>query len=216
MEIANRVMQLEEIRISGLYLRGYLAGLRKITGNQYAKVMTKAGLREYLNKYPPSVDAPVATARHLLNLHEAIAEYISPELHDMFLRNLGRSFAQNAVNTPGLREAILKLGPVSTDAQVFGRALHIMAKIMDKTVMDGDVLMQTAPDGKGWLLTYTNCLNCVNQSRCNEKGGCTAIPAFYKELIQSLTGVRVQVDEVECGVAAERTCRYLITASKFL
>lgn len=208
-------MQLKEVRISGLYLRGYLAGLRKITGNQYPKMLTLAGLGQFAEKYPPAVDAPVASAYNLACLHQVIADYISPELHDMFLRNLGRSFAQNAINTPGLREAVTKIGAVREDIKLFEEALQVIARVIDKTVLDGRVLLEKDPEEKGWLFIYTNCLNCVNQSRCGEVATCTAIPAFYKELIPNLTGVRVQVEEVKCGSTSDNSCEYLVTTGKF-
>ncbi len=92
-------MSVKNYQVTGLYLRGVLAGLRKITGQHYPTLLERCGLGQFSQKYPPPTLEIVATSEQLFKLLQLVYELVGPVVFNFFYTNLGRGFGQ-AMATP--------------------------------------------------------------------------------------------------------------------
>lgn len=198
----------EDYNVSGIYLRGYLAGLRKLTGYQYARLLTQAGLGQFIQKYPPADLSPVAKGQQLIALNRAVNQTISDDLFDLFLRNLGREFGRSTASNPTYQAAVQEVGPI-TDHTSFCRLLEKIVALNLGTMNEPVSLEQTSA-ADSLLLVYKNCIYCSHRTK-TEKPACSGVSAYYKELLLALTGQRFPVDEVLCGATSEsHDCHFLL------
>ena len=198
----------EDYNVSGVYLRGYLAGLRKLTGYQYARLLTQAGLSQFIQKYPPTDLTPVAKGQQLIALNKAVNQAINDDLFDLFSRNLGREFGRSAAANPVYQAAAQEAGPI-TDPASFRRLLEKIIPLNLGT-MNEPVSLEQNSSSDGLILIYQGCIYCSHRTK-TEKPACSGVSAYYKELLLALTGQRFQVDEVSCGATSDsRDCHFLL------
>jgi predicted hydrocarbon binding protein len=198
----------EDYNVSGVYLRGYLAGLRKLTGHQYPRLLAQAGLSQYLQKYPPADLSIVAKGRQLIALNKAVNQAISDDLFDLFSRNLGREFGRATASNPVYQATAQAAGPVTDQASL----RRLMEKVIPLNLgtMNEQVSLAQPSDTDGLLLIYEGCIYCSHRSK-TEKPACHGVGAYYKELLLVLTGQRFQVEEITCGATSDsHDCHFLM------
>ena len=203
-------MKAKDYSISGIYMRGYLASLRNIVGNQYGRLLKQAGLEQYTEKYPPFTREIAARGYHIMALEKAVSEAISVDLYLLYQRNLGREFARNTAIVPGLKEKIatLRSATGSDPALVLQTVEAVIA--LRKEHIDEDITCLPATTGQGVVIFYKQCVQCAHIEQ-SEKPVCTVIATFYKELLFQLLGKRFQVDEIRCGpVFHDHECQFLV------
>jgi predicted hydrocarbon binding protein len=205
-------MGAENYNISAAYLRGYLSGLRKISGPQYIRLLEHCGLSKYAEKYPPPSLEIIAKGSTIICLRQAVSDILGNDLFNLFLRNLGREFARNVASYPGLKDKVEKLGPISTRAQLI-KLFDLFGEVTSQTAEE-QIRHEIAPDADGVYLTYHDCLHCAAQRGKVDSPACIGIVSYQKELLYNLTGQRFQTEEVHCGAMYnEPDCRFLITRS---
>src|SRR4051812_10579021 len=137
-------MLAEDYEISGLYLRGYLAGLRRLTGNQYPRLLEMAGLGQYSLKYPPPTVEIIAKGKNLIALNQAVRQVIGSEAFNLFLLNLGREFGRAAAEVESLQKAVAEIGAVRDRAN-FSRILERVVALTRNTINE-NIEIREDPD----------------------------------------------------------------------
>jgi hypothetical protein len=72
-------MRAEDYNVTGVYLRGFLSGLRKISGKSYAQLLEGAGLAQFEAKYPPLSTQVVAKGSQLIKLFQLVREFLGED-----------------------------------------------------------------------------------------------------------------------------------------
>ncbi len=193
-------MQAQDFGIRSVYLRGYLAGIRKITGAQYPRLLENCNLGQYSNRYPPLSMEVVATGEQLVQLSGQIYKALSSDMYLLFLRNFGRSFAQSAATLPGLKEKVEGFLPVKSQSALQGVLKLAISRVGGLTVGEEIVVSEIQP-AEGVEIVFRNCLH-AEINRALGLTECTIILSFYKELLYRLTGQRFTVTETSCGAAS--------------
>jgi predicted hydrocarbon binding protein len=195
----------ENYQVSGLYLRGALAGLRKITGKQYPTLLEQAGLSHFSQKYPPPTFETVATYEQLIKLVEAIQRVSGPVVFNLFFTNLGRGFGQAMAPLPEL-QAIAHSGKFPSTQARITQLVKTIGELHYKAI--GGLVETSEVEPNILKITYYNCLYCVTFSKA-EKPVCVNVPALYKQIILDVLNVHCQMDEIQCGaVAGDRNCHF--------
>ncbi len=201
-------MSAEEYDISGTYLRGYLAGLRKITGAQYPKLLEQAGFSQFTEHYPAATFQPVIKGAQLIQLNQLIAQTLGDDLFNLFQRNLGREFGKYAAAASNALTGYQPLKTASGSTDLIS-LLQAIVRVNQRSTNE-IIEVQPDPNSDQVLLIYHNCLYCAGRVSL-EKPGCPSIVAFYKELLQSLTGQRVTLTETRCGAMhGEPDCYFTV------
>lgn len=200
-------MKPQDYTVSGIYLRGYLAGLRKLTGSQYSRLLEQCGLAQYKDKYPPASTEIVAKGSQLICLGQAVTRFLDADLFDLFQRNLGREFGKNVANNLLIQAEVQKIGPISGRAELM-QVLKLFRQINQSAV--SEVITFTEAENDTVEMIYQGCVYCAGRSKL-EKPGCVGVGAFHKEMLFGLTHQRYQIDEVHCGAMyGEPDCHFLI------
>jgi predicted hydrocarbon binding protein len=198
-------MSEENYQVSGLYLRGALAGLRKITGRQYPTLLERAGLSRYSEKYPPATLEKVASYDQLIKLLEAIKVVAGPVVFNLFFTNLGRGFGQAMATLPQL-QSIANLESFNSQSARIKRLVESIGELHYNAV--GGLVTTKEIELNTLNITYYNCIYCVTFSQA-EKPVCVNIPALYKQLLWDIMRVNLQMEETHCGaVTHERNCQF--------
>lgn len=199
-------MRAIDYKVSGLYLRGVLAGLRKITGQHYTRILEQAKLGRFSQKYPPPTLEVVATGEHLIQLMRLVRELVGPVVFNLFYTNLGRGFGQAMATLPLLREKsqALASSPNRIPQLVeFIGELHYQALGEKVDTLPG-------PTPGSLELIYRDCIYCAVQEQA-EAPVCVNIPGLYKQLLLDLTGKRCQIEETTCAAVIGGTdCHFLL------
>jgi len=187
-------MSAKEYNISGVYLRGVLAGLRKITGQQYTVLLEKVGLGHFSQKYPPATFETVATGAQLIEMLQAVRDLTGPVVFKFFYSNLGRGFGQAMATLPQLqpkKEAYAK-------SQI--SLLELITFIDDFHYQTTGGRIETISEAGSSKLTlvFRDCIYCAGHHH-SEVPVCVNVPAMYKQLLLEVTGKRYQVTEIRCG-----------------
>lgn len=192
-------MKAEDYQISSLYLRGILAGLRHNAGSQYSRLLKEAGLSQYIDLYPPPTLEKISTGAELIRLHTVVREKMSPELYNLFIRNLGREFARTVAALPQLKEPIAQLkSSSSNNIEAAYKAGKLLILIKDQATTE-QIECQVSPDNTTVWIIYRTCLQC-KYSYCEpNKPCCLGVVVFLKELFLQFTGRRFQIEEIRCG-----------------
>lgn len=202
-------MRAETYEIAGVYLRIYLAGLRKISGPQYANLLKGAGLEQYGEKYPAPDFNVAAKGSQLIELNRAVLEMLGEELYSLFLRNLGREFGRNLANLPHFADLAQKPGFLTDQAGLFELA-KVHSKLSNATAKGELITCWTGQDAKEVLTVYQDCLHCAHRTKI-DKPCCFGVVAQYKELLYNLTKTHYGVEETRCGpMHGEQDCHFTL------
>lgn len=191
-------------KVSGLYLRGVLAGLRKITGQHYSPMLHQAGLSHFSQKYPEPTLQTAANGDQLINLLKLVRELTGPVVFNLFLANLGRGFAQAMATLPQLQAKSKEL--TNSQSQIpllveYIGELHFLA-------VGGRVETVKGIESDSLTIIYRDCIYCAG-NELSPDPICANIPALYKQLLLELTGKRCQVSEIRCAAAqGEQDCYF--------
>lgn len=204
----------EDCEISGVWLRGFLAGLRKVSGASYPRLLEKSGLSRFATKYPPLDLTIVANGREIILLQQEIITLLGLDIYQLFLKNLGRQTGKNTATYPPLIEAFQKARPFNT-IEDLKRAVELYIKIV-QTILTYECSLEINQAPKGILLAHHNCLLCAGLSITNiQRPFCSFSEVSIKEILQALANPRIKVEEVRCALMhpenKDSTCKYLIT-----
>ncbi len=200
-------MQANNFNVSGLYLRGVLAGLRRITGQQYSGLLEQSGLGQFSQKYPAATLQTVATGKQLITLMGLVRELVGPVVFNLFFTNLGRNFGHVMATLPQLQAKSVELA-ASPDrivrlVETIGE-LHYLA-------LGGKVETIMGATRTSLVIVYHDCIYCTAYSQA-QAPVCVNIPGLYKQLLFELTGKRCQVEETKCAaMVGGKDCFFLLT-----
>lgn len=211
----------KDYKISGLYLRAHLASLRKVTGNQYPRLLEQAGLAQYITKYPLPDFNCAAKGSQFIELYTRIKEFLQPSLYDLFQKNIGREFARAVCTNRYITDRLPEIGAMSEPSNII-KMFGVLNTVNDKLI-DQQIRVVTASDKisplvlkkitekgeKAVVVTFKNCLYCAfvdySEGQAAGKPSCQTIVHYYKELfpqLSSLAGfprLRFQVEEIFCA-----------------
>lgn len=207
-------VNVEDYKISAAFLRGYLAGLRKVAGTPYPKLLEKSGLGQYIHKYPPLSLEQVATGKELILLQQEALKILGADLFQLFLKNVGREYGKTAAKYPYIIEHFSKLEKIKTPEE-FLNAINIFVQA-SQTALSAPMETQLSKDGKNVIMTYVNCMLCAGLATENpDRPFCGFMEASTKETLQIVLKVRLQVQEIRCAAMHRQTgetdCQFLIS-----
>lgn len=206
-------------------MRAYLSTLRKVTGSQYPRLLEKAGLAEYIEKYPAFDPRPVATGAQFMQLLTIFRDSLEPALYELLQKNMGREFARAVTSGPVIQKEVQKLGSLA-ELENFQQAVDIIVRFNNATIdqkayagTPDDALVRRAlaecPKG-GAVIIYKNCLYCAHHDT-TEKMACLTVATYLKEVFNIMTtfnnssNFRVQTEEIYCAAQENSTdCYFLI------
>lgn len=215
----------QDYNISSLYLRGYLAGLRKITGSQYARLLEQVGLGKFTHRYPLSDFKPAAKGEQFIKLNLLMTEFLDGNFQELFLRNLGREFAKSVSTSPYLQEELKKVGSL-TEPEHFHRALEIVNRLNRLSIEqeigfaepNDPIALEAITNSRtgGEVVVFKNCLYCAHLES-PEKASCVSVVSYYKEIMAIMAtmtgtrGIRFQCEEILCAAKDHHTdCYFLV------
>ncbi len=202
------IMSASDYNVTNVFLRGYLAGMRHVTGGQYSRLLESGGLSQWSQSYPPANLEVAVKGSHLVRLNTLIEEAISPDLFSLFLRNLGREFGRTTAGFPGLKASVDELGPVKTYPALL-EVIKLIVQLNHQSIEEHIELALT-PAADGLLLIYHDCLWCSDHSP-SQQPICLIIVSFYKELLYGLLRHRYNIEETSCrAVTGQGDCHILI------
>jgi predicted hydrocarbon binding protein len=187
-------MSARDYKISGVYLRGVLSGLRKITGQQYPTLLEKVGLGHFSKKYPPASLETVATGAQLIDMLQAVRDLIGPVVFKFFYSNLGRGFGQAMATLPQLQPKKLEFA----NSQIGLLELVTFIDEFHYQAMGGQIETLPEPGSDKLTLIFRDCIYCAGHPLSGVPV-CVNVPAMYKQLLLELTGKRFQITETRCG-----------------
>ncbi len=203
-------MNAENYNVSAIYLRGYLAALRRVSGNQYVRLIKQGGLEQYADKYPPPSLEVVAKGGQLIAVDRAVLLTIGRELADLFQRNLSREFARDFCAIPGNKEEFAQILQAATSTQQLMLEVSLRLSTKIKRYMSEDISVQSGPNQDTIILTYRDSIYCAHLDKA-EQPACVSVVIYWKEALLQLTGKRFQIKEVLCSkVSGGRDCNFLI------
>lgn len=187
-------MSARDYKISGVYLRGVLSGLRKITGQQYSALLEKVGLGHFSQRYPPATFETVASGAQLIDMLQAVRDLIGPVVFKFFYSNLGRGFGQAMATLPQLQPRKAEFA----NSQIGLLELVTFIDDFHYQAMGGRIETVPEPGSDKLMLIFRDCIYCAGHPPSGVPV-CVNVPAMYKQLLLELTGKRFQVTETYCG-----------------
>jgi predicted hydrocarbon binding protein len=204
----TKALHLEDYNVTGIYLRGFLASLRKISGKNYSQLLEEAGLQEFQTKYPAADEQVVANGAQLTSLFRLVRHFLGADGYSLFMRNLGREFAHNAATFPVLKILSNNVNRNMTQAE-FVQWVTRTVNIVNKTI-NHVVRIEPGANPNEIKIIYPYCIYCMGQTGFT-KPGCPLISTFYRQVILELTGISCQMDEVRCGAMHDDdSCQYIL------
>ena len=201
-------MRAEDYNVTGVYLRGFLSGLRKISGKSYAQLLEGAGLAQFEAKYPPLSTQVVAKGSQLIKLFQLVREFLGEDGFSLFMRNLGRELAHNAATFPLFINLATNIKRETPQAEIEEWLEELISNV--NRSINHDVVISTGDKPNELKISYPQCIYCAGQAPFN-RPACLLVPSFYRQLILELTGISCQFDETRCGAMhGEDTCYYVL------
>lgn len=219
----------KDYTISNLYLRGYLAGLRKITGSQYPRLLEQVGLGQFSYHYPLNDLRPAAKGLQFMRLNALVGEVLDPNFQELFLKNLGREFARTVATAPYIQKELDKIDSLNEPENI-RKAIEICSRFNSMNIeqeicfaSEDDPIakeaLEQSPSG-GVVIIFKNCLYCAHLEH-SPKPACSGVSSYFKEIIpmmassRGVRGLRFQCDEILCAAKDEHTdCYFLIRRAR--
>jgi predicted hydrocarbon binding protein len=195
-------------KVSGLYLRGVLSGLRKISGQKYESLLEQAGLSQFSQKYPAHTLETVATGTQLIRLLELIIDLVGADVFNLLYTNLGRGFGQALATFPQFHE-IAQSDEYATFQMKLNHLLESIAELHNQA-LGGKIETKIEAEPNTFRLIFHDCFYCLHTQKAT-KPACVNVPAMYKQVLLELTKLRFNVEEVKCGaVTGEPDCHFIL------
>jgi predicted hydrocarbon binding protein len=202
-------MSADNYNVTGIYLRGFLAGLRKISGKTYSQLLEQAGLGQFQTKYPPADIQVVAKGSQLINLFTVVRQFLGEDGYNLFMRNLGREMAQHTTPFPMFKTLATNITR-QTPQDEFREWLELLVLTVNQTI-NHQVSVAKGDQPNQLKISYPQCIYCTGQGIFT-RPSCPLVPTFYRQLISNLTSISCQLEETHCGAmyVGEDTCHYLL------
>lgn len=198
----------EDYRVTGSYLRAWLSGLRRISGQHYPFLLEKCNLSQFAHRYPEANFRVVATGRQIMELSRVVHDFLGPEAYNLFIINLGREFGRTTATLPSLKAQVNALGPIKDD-QKLSQLFEIVIG-HNREVVHEHIAFTPSPVSGVLSLIYHNCIYCAALPPMS-RPSCPGIAAFWTQLIFEFTSRRFRIEEVRCGgMHDEHDCQFLI------
>jgi hypothetical protein len=183
-------------------LRTVLAGFREAAGAKYDRLLTSAGLPQYLTHEPPNDDSPTLTSDQLSGLYAAAYAVIGESLTRITLYTLGRKTPDAVLCSPsGDRMKVEVQSAPPKDRLAL--ALRLIAEEGSRVWTP----IKLVADSEAYYFEVYNCTTCA-RIRGARDPMCASQQHFYGVVATGLTGTRVSCLEIECGGQGHACCKF--------
>ncbi|MBX5482430.1 MAG: hypothetical protein IRZ16_11435 [Myxococcaceae bacterium] len=191
-------------RVPAVVLRMILSGIEEVTGSQYARVLSQAGLMRYADEPPPEDQSPTITEPELSALYGATYDVIGESLTRLFLTRYGQKLPEAMLAGPAGQEMLARMAGVP-EAERLGTAIRLIAETGTKLWTP----MRATEDDQAYYLEIENCAICARIHNARSPI-CANSEFFYGALARALTGFRLTALEIECAAVGAPKCKYRI------
>ena len=198
----------EDYKVSGNFLRGFLAALRRVNSAEYVRFLQAAGLERFATRYPPANLETVAKGSEFIKLLEVVRQNFNAGFYRLFMRNLGRELGTVYSDYLHLETTVAGLDQFSASTPLIELIPAVVG--LNYQVISESITIEEGTDPNMVYLTYTDCIYCAEHPKTDQPV-CAMLNAFYRTLLNRITGNEYYIQEIECGaITGTRNCRFLL------
>jgi hypothetical protein len=185
-------------------MRIVLQSMREISGRQYATLLKKADLEQFLNTLPPDDQNPAAGSADLERLYLTVYDVLGETLARLFHRNMGPSLAGAVLDSPWGHTLQAKAAQLPPEAR-----LEWFVREMARATSESWAPQTVSEDAVAWYIHSNHCRVCrgIHNARAPY---CAGADAMYRLVGERLLGRRVRASEVACAAMGAPHCIHAI------
>ncbi|HID62347.1 MAG TPA: 4-vinyl reductase [Anaerolineae bacterium] len=197
----------EERRMPNVMLRNLLEAIAEVLGENGLKaVLNAAGLRQFIDNYPPNNVELGATFADYGAAEQAVEDVVGPKGAKMMLTRIGRATFRYALEEQpavlGLAGVALKALPMNTRMKI------VLASLAKAATKDVNQPTDIEEHDDHFLFVVSEC-PCRWRGK-KDKPVCFVTVGVLHGALRWATGKNFKIKEVSCIAMGDDACRYRI------